>query len=177
MAYTTFEAKLAVAAKALFTQDDASGVERALSGGVSETHKAVFANGTGAGKADTYATKKGALTASTPVEIDMAGGFTDREGNVVTFGKIKALVIANTSDQLETPTACVITAAAAAVQGWDTGPFGSDGAVEINAGYFFAIGGADADGYSVVADSDELELDPGLLGGQYEIIVIGEAAA
>ena len=86
-------------------------------------------------------------------------------------------MIANTSDQLETPTECVITAAPASSNGWATGPFGLAGSQEIKAGYFYAVGGADADGYSVVATTgDLLELDPGSLDGQYEMIVIGESA-
>ncbi len=177
MAYTTFQAKLQIAAQAIFSQADANGIEQSLSGGVNKSYKASFEGGAGAGKANVYATKKGALSADTPIEIDMAGGFTDREGNAVTFAKIKALVIANTSDKLDTPTDCVIVVAPASSSGWGTGPFGLAGSQEIKAGYFYAVGGADANGYSVVADTgDKLEIDPGSLDGQYEMIVIGESA-
>ena len=171
MAYDTMTAWMQIAFSADFTQT-VSGDLAASSTHYGASKKCTSALGTGAAKANLVAGKSGALVASTPLDIDISGGWTDPNGVTIEFAKIKALAIFNTSDELDTPTACVITVSPSVANGWDAGPFGA-GSEEVKRAY--AAIADDADGWIVTAGTgDSIELDPGALAGSYKIVAIGE---
>jgi len=137
-----------------------------------------LATGTAAGQADLLYQDTNTLTASATLDVDLAGVLTTPVGGgVVTFARIKALVVAaaalNTNN--------VVVGGAAATQ--FIGPFGAaTHTIAVRPGEFkvlIACGAADAVGYPVVAGtSDFLRIANGAAGTSvtYDLIVIGCSA-
>ena len=57
-----------------------------------------FTNGEGANKVEAVAVKAGTVAGSGSANIDLAGTLTDPGGDVITFDKIKAFLVKNTSE-------------------------------------------------------------------------------
>ena len=132
-----------------------------------------FTAGTGAGKVDLKFTDTRTLAASTPEVLDLAGVLVDAFGAVITFVKIKALIITaaagNTNNVVVGPDATA---------GW-VGPFG-DASDRINippGGYLALV--HPGDGWAVGAGAtDELYVLNGGAGTSvtYSILILGASA-
>jgi hypothetical protein len=115
----TLTSKLTLLIDALFT-NAATGIFPTLQGQAqARSSQIALANGTGANQADLIYTETRTLGASASVTLDLAGVLTDIYGALITFARIKAIIIlaaaANTNN--------VLMGAAAATQ--FLGPLGS----------------------------------------------------
>lgn len=131
----------------------------------------VFTDGTGADQAKEIFTDTRTLTASATENIDFAGVLTDAFGNVLTFTKIKALIVkaaaGNTNDVLVGGHA---TAAIATLFGDATDK------ARVKPGGMVAWVAPDANGYAVTATTADLLTVANSAGGtsvDYTIIIIG----
>lgn len=145
-----------------------------------------LANGTSNDQADKIYFTSGSIALSADLDIDLAGSLTDAYGDALTFAKVKAIIVKNTSDEQDTP-----TAAGLKVGGGDTGDgtnafdtwitsTAADGseAVLVNAGGAFCLIAPDT-GYTVTAaTADILRLanTSGTEAVYYELMIIGTSA-
>ena len=133
-----------------------------------------YANGTGAGQADKVFVDTRTIAISGTDDLDLAGVLVDGLGVVITFVKIKAIILTaadlNTND--------VVLGAAAATQ--FVGPFGANThTVRARPGGLIALACKDATGWAVAAGStDLLRVANGGAGTSvdYTICIIGTSA-
>jgi hypothetical protein len=130
-------------------------------------------NGTDADQANQTWQDERTLAASASETLDLRGVLKDAFGDTVSFARIKALVIKNTSDT------GTLTVGGAASNAWQ-GPFGNtNDTLTIRPGGFVVLAGGDATAYPVTASTaDQLKLLNNDSGNAliYEIIVIGATA-
>ena len=161
---TTVTGKITAAIVSAFSKDLDIGAVSATPGGVASL---AFTSGAGAGKIEAVLIKAGTIAGSGTVDIDLAGTITDPAGDVITFTKVKAILIKNTS---------------AVGVGFDvagTFPIGGE-VVEpyVHPGGFLALGDPGAVGYPVTAGATDV-ITLGSLDAtdqDYEIYVLGEVA-
>ena len=131
----------------------------------------LFADGVGADLAKQIFTDTRTLTASATENLDLAGGLTNAFGSLITFTKIKALIVkadaANTND---------VVLGAHATAAW-VAPFGAvTERVNVKPGGMVAFIAPDATGYAVVATTGDMLRVLNSAGGtsvSYTIIIIG----
>ena len=142
-------------------------------------------NGNGDDKANQEWADEGTLAASADVDLDLSGGLTDRAGDTVTFTKIKAILIYNTSDLQGTPTEAEIHFGGGdggdgtnAFDTWITslapGNAGSE-ALKVHSGGAIALY-APKDGYAVTAATGDIlriKNNDGTYQAAYRIIIVG----
>ena len=137
-----------------------------------KTYSFSFTDGTGANKAKNHWHDQRTLAASASEDLDLAGGLTDAFGNVITFTKIKAIIVfaaaANTND---------VVLGNAAANAW-IGPFGAAAhTVAVKPGGIAIFIAPDANGYAVTAGTaDILKVLNGGAGTSvtYDIFILGE---
>lgn len=147
---------------------DLGSAQATMRGGLSVN----FSDGTGAGKANKVFADTATLAASATAAIDLNGTLLDAFGAVVSFTKIRALVITaaagNTND---------VQVGGAAANGF-IAPFGAaTDKIKVKPGGAFALIAPDVNGYGVTAaTADLLQITNGGAGTgvTYSIIVIGE---
>lgn len=127
-----------------------------------------FATGTGSGQADLMFSDYRPLVNATPDNLDLAASLTDAFGNVLTFAKIKAIIIE--SDAANTVDITVGNHATAAF----IGPFGAathTAAVRPGGLLVFV---APQTGWTVTpTTADLLKILPGAANANYRIHIIG----
>lgn len=137
---------------------------------------AAFDNGTGAGQVDRIFTDTRTLTASSTETLDLAGVLTDAFGNVLTFARIKAILVAASAANTNN-----VIVGANVASSWATflGPTGaSGGTITLQPGGFFVAGcgSADATGWVVTAATGDLIKVANSAAGtsvSYDIAVVG----
>ncbi|MFG1873392.1 hypothetical protein ACGFIV_00965 [Sphaerisporangium sp. NPDC049003] len=135
-----------------------------------------LADGTGAGRADKIFSDRRTLAASGTESLDLAGGLTDAFGNVITFARIKALLIVAATGNTNN-----VVVGGAASNGFAT-PFGdaTDKLVLRPGGLcLLTTGPADATAYAVTAATGDLlqVANSGSgTGVTYDIVLIGASA-
>jgi hypothetical protein len=165
--------RLALSVRADYTSvlDLATGVVPLL-----KTYETVLQTGTGAGQADKVFHDTRTLTASSTEDLDLAGVLTDAFGSVLTFVKIKALIIsaaaANTNNVLVGGVAAGLSSIIVPQ---------ATGIVTVRPGAVFAVfaGAADSTGYAVTATTADLLHVANSAAGTsvtYDVIVIGTSA-
>lgn len=132
-------------------------------------------NGTGAGQADRVFSDTRTLAASATEDLDLVGtGLTDAYGTAVTFVKVSAVIIraaaANTNSVV----------VGAGTNPW-TGLLNTTGTVTLRPGAWaaFAVGAADASGYTTTAATGDILKVANSGAGtavSYDIVVIGKSA-
>ena len=130
-------------------------------------------NGTGANQADKIFTDQRTLAAGVSEDLDLAGVLIDALGDVITFARIKALVVIAAAAN---PNNIVVGNAAA--NGF-VGPFGAATHTHsVRPGGFYAWGCSDATGYPVTGGTaDLLKILAGAGGNHiYDIVIIGASA-
>jgi hypothetical protein len=153
-----------------------------LSDGFVEGHAAmnkiystILANGVGAGQADRRYHKTRTLAASATEDLDLAGVLTDVYGAVLTFARVKALIVAAAAANANN----VIVGGAAATQflSWVGA---ATHTVTVRPGGVLALiaGVGDSVGYVAGAGADFLRIGNGGAGTSvtYDITVIGCSA-
>ncbi len=132
---------------------------------------ASLANGTGANQADTLWTDTRTLAASATDELDLSGVLTDAFGNVLTFTKIKALLIeaddANVNDVL---------VGGAASNAWAAMFGDATDVIRVKPGGFNMVVAPGAAGLAVTAGTgDKLKLanSAGSTGVTFTIVLLG----
>lgn len=165
----TLTSKLAVVASASLVNPLDLGEAKAA---MSQTYLAELASGTAVGQADLVFHDRRTLAASTSEDLDLAGVLLDPLGQVLTFARIKGIVVAaaaaNTND---------VIVGAAATTPWDR-LLNATGTVTVRPGGVFAAfgGAADAVGYTVTpATGDLLKVanSGAVTSVTYDVIVIG----
>jgi len=136
-----------------------------------------LAFGTGANNGNMEWSDRRTLAASTNETLDLVGVLAAPLSPVVSFSKIKMLLIKNTSDALGTPTIAAIKIEPGATYPPDNCPT----IPKLPAGGVVLIACGDADGFlgSLAGGTKDLlkisNLD-GSYGCQYDIIIVGESA-
>lgn len=130
-----------------------------------------FADGTGADQAKEIFTDTRTLTASAAENLDLAGVLTDAFGNVLTFTKIKALIVkadpANTND---------VVLGNHATAAWFPMLGAATHTVKVKPGGMVAFVAPDANGLAVTATTADMLTVTNSAGGTsvtYTIIIIG----
>lgn len=142
-----------------------------VQGQINSSPTVTLESGTGAGKADRVYSETRTLGASANTELDLAGVLTDIFGSIITFARIKAILIvaaaANTND-------VVLGAAAATVF---RGPLGSDtDTLKTKPGGVTLLVAPDATGWVVGAGTtDKLKLANSGAGTPvvFDLVIIG----
>lgn len=140
---------------------------------LSKKYGSYFASGTGVGKADLRFADTRTLTASATEDIDLAGVLVDIYGAVLTFAKIKAIII---SAAAANTNSVVI---GAGTNPWITA-LNATGTITLRPGATMALfaGAADATTYAVTsATGDILKVTNGGAGTSvtYDIVIIGSS--
>lgn len=121
---------------------------------------------------------KRTLAASGSDTLDLAGSLTNAFGETITFAKVRAILIHNTSDDQDTPTDAQIQVGGATNE--FQGPFGAAGdLLNVEAGGFFMVTNPTSAGWAVTAGTaDELQIanQDGTDQAEYVIVIVGEAA-
>lgn len=133
-----------------------------------------LATGTGANQADKIWEDTRTLTASSSEDLDLAGTLTDAFGAVLTFVRVKLLIVyaaaANTNN---------VVIGNASSNGW-TGPFGATThTLSVRPGGMVSIMAPDATAYGVTATTGDLLHVANSGAGTsvtYDVIVIGSSA-
>ncbi len=121
------------------------------------------------------------LDADEVVSLDLAGGLTNVFGDTITFAKVRALLVINTSDVIDlthTAASLSVISVGGNANAFD-GPFSdSTDIINIAAGNFFAATRNDLTGWPVTgATGDILDItETSTLEGMYDIVIIGEEA-
>jgi len=131
-------------------------------------------DGVGVNQADRLFTDQRTITASANDDLDLAAVLTDAFGQVITFARVKAILIvaaaANVND-------LVVGAAAANAF---VGPFGaSTHTIKVRPGGMLLLACADATGWAVTAGTGDILRVANGAGGSsvvYDIIIIGASA-
>lgn len=142
-------------------------------------------DGTGDDKAEQVWFDERTLAAGADEDLDLAGGLTDPFGDTITFTKIKALLVLNTSDELSTPTDAEIQVGGGdtgdGTNAWDTWitSTAADGseAVKVPVGGGHMLFNRLAAGFAVTAGVGDLlriKNNDGSDQAQYQIMVVGE---
>lgn len=145
-----------------------------------KVYQAVLNNGTGAGNADLVYHAQRTLAASATEDIDLAGVLADLlPGPVLTFVKIKGLIVAALGTS-STPNTNNVIVGAAATNTWAT-LLNATGTVTLRPGAVFTAfaGQTDATAYAVTAGTGDLLKVANSAGSSsvtYDIIVIGASA-
>jgi hypothetical protein len=130
-----------------------------------------FSDGTGANQAKIIFTDTRTLTASATENLDLAGVLLDAFGNVITFDRIKAIIV--TADPANTNNVLFGGAASAQAAPW----FGDvTDVLVIRPGGMIALVAPDAIGYDVTATTADLikvTNSAGTTGVNYTIVLIG----
>lgn len=140
---------------------------------VESTYSHTFTDGAGANQVDRIYTEQRTLTASATTTLDLAGVLTDPFGTVITFARIKAILIfaddANTNN--------VIMGAAASNQ--FVGPFGdASDTISTKPGGTTMLIAPDATGWPVSAGStDNLKFanSAGSTSVIYDLVILGSS--
>jgi hypothetical protein len=130
-----------------------------------------FANGTGSGQADKIFRDQRTLTTGQTEDLDLAGVLTDPFGAIVTFAKVKVIMIENLS------TARTLTVGGASTFQFVNWVGGATHTINIPPGGFFAIS-APAAGFAVTAGTGDLLKIANDAGSSciYNIIIIGTSS-
>lgn len=130
-----------------------------------------FTDGTGANQAKAVFADERTLSASATENLDLAGGLSDVFGNVITFTKIKAILVqaspGNTNDVL---------VGGAASNGFIPWVGDATDVVKVKPGGCFAIVAPDANGLAVTAATGDIlkvANSAGSTSVTYKIVVIG----
>lgn len=146
---------------------------------VKKTATVSYAFGTGAGKADQMWHDQRTLAASGTEDLDLAGALTNSFGGTVTFAKIKAIIILNSSDEQGTPTDASLAVGGAAANQFINWVANSSDIVNIPAGGFLALCCDDANGFVVTAGTGDLLKilnSDAVDAARFDIFIIGESA-
>lgn len=167
----TSSIRLAAAAKLTTVQDLGTAV-----GPASLNFAAELASGTGAGQADKIFADTRTLAASASEDLDLAGVLADPLGSLVTFVKIKALIIRAAAGNTNN-----VIVGGATTNGFVAWAGGATHTVTVRPGGLFALvaGDADASGYAVTAGTADLLKIANSGAGtsvSYDILVIGTSA-
>ena len=140
---------------------------------LSKSYTVDLADGTSAGQANRIFHDTRTLAASASEDIDLAGVLTDAFGAVLTFARVKGLIVAAAAANTNN----VIVGGASATQfvSWNGG---ATHTVTVRPGAVFALfaGSADATGYVTAAGSTDLLKIANSSSGTsvtYDIVVIG----
>jgi len=138
---------------------------------ISYSASASLANGTGANQANAFWIDARTLAASATENLDLAGVLTDAFGNVLTFTKIKAVLVeaddANVND---------VVLGGAASNAWAAMFGDATDTIKIKPGGFFMIVAPDANGLAVTASTGDLLKVANSGGGSgigYTIALVG----
>lgn len=163
---------LAATVKAGVTATYANGLEF---GSVQQTLQysivQAFGDGTGADQAQKLWTDQRTLAASATEDLDLAGGVSDVFGNVLTFTKVKALVIKAAAGNTNN-----VLVGGASSNGFITPFGGATHTVTVRPGGTLVLIAPDATGYAVTAGTGDLlkiANSAGSTGVTYDITVIG----
>ncbi|MEH0470880.1 hypothetical protein QA943_18830 [Streptomyces sp. B21-097] len=134
-----------------------------------------LADGTGAGKADKVFHDRRTLAASATEDLDLAGVLADAFGGLITFARVKAIVVAAASDNVNN-----VVIGAAASTAWAT-LLNATGTITLRPGAFVAAaaGAADVTAYTVTPSTgDVLKVANSGAGSAvtYDIVIIGASA-
>jgi len=141
-----------------------------------------WSDGTSDDEANRLYFASGTLTLSTDVDIDLYGSLTDPFGDTISMDTVKAIIVANTSDERDTPTTAKIQvgggsngAGLNAFDTWvtSTAADGSEAAIIHPGGLLVAV--APLTGYACSAGSDILRIynSDGTYSADYQVIVVG----
>ena len=134
------------------------------------TQQTTFANGTGAGNIENVISKVGSIVASGLANLDLAGVEADPGGDLVTFTKVKAFLVKNTS---------------ASGDGISVGgtfiawKLAANDEVVVPPGGCFMMTAPSAAGFAVTAGSADIMTLANLdvaIAQTYEVIVLGEVS-
>lgn len=162
--------RLSVAASAIQTAALDLGTAQAQ---LSKSYTVDLANGTAAGQADRTFHDTRTLAASATEDLDLAGVLTDAFGTVLTFARIKGLVVSAAAGNSNN-----VIVGGAASNGFVSWVGGATHTVTLRPGATFVLmaGTADSTGYAVTAATGDL-LRIGNSGAgstvTYDIAVIG----
>lgn len=142
---------------------------------IQKLYRVLMATGTGTGQADRQFSDTRTITASSNDDLDLAGTLTDVFGAVLTFVKVRGIIVAAAAGNTNN---IVIGGASSTFTSWVTG---TNPAVLVKPGGVFALidGPGDAAGYAVTATSaDVLRITNGGAGTSvnYDIIIWGTSA-
>lgn len=136
-----------------------------------------FAQGTGAGQADTIYVANGTIAASGNVVWNLTATLLDMFGNTITFARLKTIYLTVTTDTL---------ASSGTLEGNSTHPYTAyligttPGVIVRNGGVFFiTCGAADTTGYAAVASTtDQLKLlnNDSVNTLTYDLVLVGCSA-
>jgi hypothetical protein len=143
---------------------------------LSYRNRVTLTSGTGAGAADLIFSDTRTIAASGNDDLDLAGGLTDALGNVLTFVKIKGLVVTAAAGNTNN-----VLVGGDATSTFLTWVVAEPDAVILRPGASFALfaGVADATGYAVTATTGDLLRLTNSAGGTtvtYDIVIIGTSA-
>lgn len=132
---------------------------------------ASLSNGTGANQANSQWLDTRTLAASATENLDLAGGLTDAFGNVLTFTKIKAIIVEADDTNVND-----VVLGGAASNAW-VAPFGdATDTIKVKPGGFIMLVAPDANALAVVAGTgDILKMANGGSGTgvTYTIAIVG----
>ncbi|MCW6008503.1 hypothetical protein K1W54_28760 [Micromonospora sp. CPCC 205371] len=142
---------------------------------LTKNYRTVLATGVAAGQADRVFHDQRTLAASANEDLDLAGVLLDPLGALLTFVKIKGIVVAAAAGNTNN-----VVVGAAVANPW-SGLLGAAGTVTVRPGGVFAAfaGAADAAGYPVVAGTgDQLRVANSGAGTPvtYDVIIVGTSA-
>jgi len=133
-----------------------------------------LADGTGLGQADRIFHDRRTLAASANEDLDLAGVLTDAFGAVITFARIKAMLIA--ADPGNTNNVIVGNAAANGFISWVGA---ATHTVTVRPGGLLLLAASDVTGYTVTAATADLLRITNSAGGTsvtYDVVLIGASA-
>jgi hypothetical protein len=164
----TLTSKASVAVQSVFAKSNALSNPKDV---LSKTIQKEFANGTSAGQCNLVFRDQRTLTTGATEDLDLAGVLTDPFGTVLTFAKVKVILIENLST---TQTLTVGGAAANQFVNWVAD---ATDKVIIPPGGFFAISAPSA-GYAVTADTGDLFKVANSAGASciYNIVILGTSS-
>jgi hypothetical protein len=139
-----------------------------------------FTYGTGDNQVDAYFGDSHGMAADANKQYDLVGGESDPFGDTVSFSKIKAMVLRNTSDELGTPTAAILAVGGgtdgAGTAAWVNWVANASDIVNVPAGGMLIIT-APEDGFAIAGGADVLRVEEvASLQCQFEIAFLGLSA-
>lgn len=140
---------------------------------IQKIYRQLLATGTGANQADKQFSDTRTINASSNDDLDLAGTLTDVFGAVLTFVKVKGILVSAAAGNTNN---VVIGGASSTFTTWVTG---TSPAVLVGPGGTFLLARPDAAGYGVTATSaDLLRITNGGAGTSvtYDIVIWGTSA-
>lgn len=131
-------------------------------------------DGTGAGQIDRIFADTRTLAASASEDLDLAGVLVDAIGRVVTFARVRGLLVRSAPGNTNN-----ITVGGAASNGWVTAFGAATHTLTVRPGGFVMLGAPDATAYGVTAGTGDLLRIANAAGGSpvsYDIVILGSTA-